>query len=59
LVCAIPTVLYAPSSSQTVELGDELDQLRRLADEIEARFQRAQKEKKATKALKKEKDTKS
>jgi hypothetical protein len=57
LVRAIPTASSAPSSSQTVELGDELAQLRRLADAIEARFQRSQEEKeKAIEALKKEKD---
>jgi hypothetical protein len=38
-------------------LGDEPTQLRRLADAIEARLQRAQEEKEmTTKALKKEKD---
>jgi hypothetical protein len=57
LVCAVPTAPPAPSSSQTVELGDEPAQLRRLVDATEARFQRAQEEKEnATEALRKEKD---
>jgi polyhydroxyalkanoate synthesis regulator phasin len=34
LVCAVPTT---PSSSQTLDLGDELAQLRRLVDATEAR----------------------
>jgi hypothetical protein len=38
LVCAVPTMLYAPSLSHPVELDDELAQLRRIANAIEARF---------------------
>jgi hypothetical protein len=51
---AVPT---APSSSETIELGDEPTQLRRLADATEARLQKVQEEKEqATEALKKEKE---
>jgi hypothetical protein len=47
----------APSSSKTVEFGDEPTQLRRLADATEARLQKFQEEKEqATKSLKKEKE---
>jgi hypothetical protein len=50
----VPT---APSSSESVELGDEPTQLRRLADATEARLHRAQEEKEqATEALKQEKE---
>jgi outer membrane PBP1 activator LpoA protein len=53
LVCAVPT---APSSPQITKLGDELAQLRRIADVTEARLQRIQEDKeKATNALKQEK----
>jgi hypothetical protein len=51
---AIPSV---PPSSKIVELGDELAQLRRLADAKEAQLRRAQEEKEqATKTLKQEKE---
>jgi hypothetical protein len=53
----VPTRLSAPSSSHTVDLGEEVAQLRRLVDATKARFQRAREEKeKATEALQKEKD---
>jgi hypothetical protein len=38
LVCVVPTTSSMPSSSQTAKLGDELAQLRRLVDAIEAHF---------------------
>jgi hypothetical protein len=51
---AVPT---APSSAESVELGDEPTQLRRLADATEARLHRAQEEKEqATEAMKQEKE---
>jgi hypothetical protein len=51
---AVPTV---PSSAESVELGDEPTQLRRLADATEARLCRVQEEKEqATETLKKEKE---
>jgi hypothetical protein len=54
LVRAIPTM---PSSRQNTKFGDEIAQLRRPADETEARLQKIQEEKeKATEALKQEKD---
>jgi hypothetical protein len=50
----VPTV---PSSAESVELGDEPTQLRRLVDATEARLHRAQEEKEqATEALKQEKE---
>jgi hypothetical protein len=42
LVRAVPTVPSMPSSSQKIELGDEVAQLRRLVDATEDQFQRAQ-----------------
>jgi outer membrane murein-binding lipoprotein Lpp len=49
-------VPIVPSSSKIAELGDELAQLRRLANAIEAQIQKAQEEKKkAIESLKKEK----
>jgi hypothetical protein len=50
-------VSTAPSSTESVELGDEPTQLRRLADATEARLRRVQEEKEqATEALKQEKE---
>jgi len=51
------TVLTAPSTSKTVELGDEPNQLRILEYATEAWLQRVQEEREhATKALKKDKE---
>ena len=56
LVCIVPTASSSPSSSQIVELGDEVAQLRRLVDVTEAWLQRVQEEKdKAIESLKQEK----
>jgi hypothetical protein len=51
------TVPIVPSSTESVELGDEPTQLRRLVDAIEARLCQAQEEKEHdTKSMKQEKE---